>query len=124
MLDLWKVRGNDSWDHSLQIRLAQLIASSTATPAESYPLYSSRFSPLIKTSTAGRGPTYPTIPHIVLVVLSVDQVLLHNLPWQRADSRPKLAARVDAGVDCCVYAVSNNSSEFPAAGIEELIADH
>ena len=37
---------------------------STATPAESYPRYSSLYSPCNKTGTASSRPTYPTIPHI------------------------------------------------------------
>jgi hypothetical protein len=37
----------------------------TATPAESYPRYSSRRSPSRTTSNESFGPTYPTIPHIV-----------------------------------------------------------
>ncbi len=36
----------------------------TASPAESYPRYSSRRNPSNNTSQALRGPTYPTIPHI------------------------------------------------------------
>src|ERR1044071_3517294 len=39
-------------------------SASTATPAESYPRYSSRFSPAITTSSADCDPTYPTIPHM------------------------------------------------------------
>jgi hypothetical protein len=36
----------------------------TATPAESYPRYSSRFNPSMRTGVATRGPMYPTIPHM------------------------------------------------------------
>src|SRR5579862_630377 len=36
----------------------------TATPAESYPRYSSFRNPSISTGTSGFGPTYPTIPHM------------------------------------------------------------
>src|SRR5439155_14317720 len=36
----------------------------TATPAESYPRYSSRLNPSTSTDAASLGPTYPTIPHI------------------------------------------------------------
>src|SRR3954454_21817613 len=36
----------------------------TATPAESYPRYSSRRSPSRTTSNESCGPTYPTMPHI------------------------------------------------------------
>src|SRR5207253_10773663 len=36
----------------------------TATPAESYPRYSSRFSPSRIRPTASLSPTYPTMPHI------------------------------------------------------------
>src|SRR5438477_6142600 len=39
----------------------------TAMPAESYPRYSSRFSPSMMTGTTRLLPTYPTIPHIGLV---------------------------------------------------------
>lgn len=39
-------------------------SAGTATPAESYPRYSSRFSPAITTSSADCDPTYPTIPHM------------------------------------------------------------
>src|SRR4051812_6021098 len=39
-------------------------SASTATPAESYPRYSSRLSPAITTSSADCDPTYPTIPHM------------------------------------------------------------
>ena len=35
-----------------------------ATPAESYPRYSSLRSPPTSTSVASFAPTYPTIPHI------------------------------------------------------------
>ena len=37
----------------------------TATPAESYPLYSNLESPSTKTSVACLCPKYPTIPHIL-----------------------------------------------------------
>ena len=37
----------------------------TATPAESYPRYSSRRRPSISTGSSGLDPTYPTIPHMV-----------------------------------------------------------
>jgi len=36
----------------------------TATPAESYPRYSSRRNPSTMMPSAGRAPTYPTIPHM------------------------------------------------------------
>src|SRR2546422_801948 len=36
----------------------------TATPAESYPRYSIRRSPSIRTGTTGFEPMYPMIPHI------------------------------------------------------------
>src|SRR6516225_1896004 len=39
----------------------------TARPAESYPRYSSRCSPSTRTGVASRLPTYPTIPHTLLV---------------------------------------------------------
>src|SRR5688572_31826255 len=38
----------------------------TATPAESYPRYSSFARPAIRIGTASWLPTYPTIPHIGL----------------------------------------------------------
>src|SRR5438270_11337723 len=41
------------------------LSSSTATPAESYPRYSSRLRPSIMMGTALCGPMYPTIPHII-----------------------------------------------------------
>src|SRR5204863_5226445 len=37
----------------------------TATPAESYPRYSSRRNPSISTGTTSLGPIYPIIPHII-----------------------------------------------------------
>src|SRR5262245_17299223 len=43
----------------------------TATPAESYPRYSSRRSPSINTGTTSFGPMYPMIPHINVVPLSL-----------------------------------------------------
>ena len=36
----------------------------TASPAESYPRYSSRARPSTRIFDAGRVPTYPTMPHI------------------------------------------------------------
>ena len=39
-------------------------ASTTASPAESYPRYSSRLRPSSRIGPARRGPTYPMIPHI------------------------------------------------------------
>src|SRR6185503_17044902 len=45
-------------------RIARWAPSRTASPAESYPRYSSRLSPSRMTSTALRSPTYPTIPHM------------------------------------------------------------
>src|SRR5574337_1368314 len=39
-----------------------------ARPAESYPRYSSRFNPSRRTGTTFLCPTYPTIPHIVLLL--------------------------------------------------------
>ena len=39
----------------------------TATPAESYPLYSNFDNPLIKNDVALPLPKYPTIPHILIL---------------------------------------------------------
>ena len=39
-------------------------SSMTAMPAESYPRYSRRARPASRMSWLGRGPTYPTIPHM------------------------------------------------------------
>src|SRR5512138_3822766 len=39
--------------------------AATATPAESYPRYSSRRSPSSRISAASRRPTYPTMPHML-----------------------------------------------------------
>src|SRR5438309_3390176 len=44
--------------------------SRTATPAESYPRYSSRFSPSRIRPTASLSPTYPTMPHIDSALLA------------------------------------------------------
>ena len=42
-----------------------LLSSKTATPAESYPLYSNFDNPSTNISVAFFCPTYPTIPHIL-----------------------------------------------------------
>ena len=42
-----------------------LLPSEIAIPAESYPRYSNRESPLIKIGNGSFGPEYPTIPHIL-----------------------------------------------------------
>src|SRR6516165_8411442 len=58
----------------------------TARPAESYPRYSSRCSPSTRTGVASRLPTYPTIPHTLLVPpqwsawLSVWLSAVHHAP--------------------------------------------
>ena len=43
---------------------SSLRSSRCATPAESYPRYSSRRRPSTTTSSAACGPAYPTIPHM------------------------------------------------------------
>ena len=42
--------------------------SKTATPAESYPRYSSFVRPSKRNCAASRSPTYPTIPHIPIAL--------------------------------------------------------
>src|SRR5690349_19348539 len=45
-------------------RRSMVPSRTTATPAESYPRYSSRRSPSIRIGTTGFDPMYPMIPHI------------------------------------------------------------
>jgi hypothetical protein len=47
-----------------RFEVASSPSTRTATPAESYPRYSSRRSPSRTTASASCGPTYPTMPHI------------------------------------------------------------
>src|SRR5690606_20014838 len=47
-----------------RLQATSSVPSTTATPAESYPRYSSRRSPSSTIGSAGRDPTYPTIPHM------------------------------------------------------------
>src|SRR5882672_9556874 len=51
----------------------------TATPAESYPRYSSRRSPSTMTGTASLDPTYPTMPHMVLESVFPVRLRRHRL---------------------------------------------
>src|SRR5512139_3156540 len=54
-----------SWDNlPASFRTSSWSPLMTASPAESYPRYSSLFRPLRMIGVASRGPIYPTIPHI------------------------------------------------------------
>src|SRR5512135_721418 len=53
------------WD----LRMAIPPPDWTATPAESYPRYSSRRRPSTRISTQELGPVYPTMPHMSLLSL-------------------------------------------------------
>src|SRR6267143_3299639 len=57
----------------------------TATPAESYPRYSSRRSPSMRTGTTSLGPIYPMIPHIFANLAG---------PHPRSPTRSHRSARV------------------------------
>ncbi len=56
-------RSTRFWSFPLLRWISSPFGPITATPAESYPRYSSRRRPPTTMSTHGRGPTYPTIPH-------------------------------------------------------------
>src|SRR6476620_8690504 len=55
-------------------------SSITATPAESYPRYSSRLSPSTSSGWATFRPTYATIPHIVKPFIGVRARHSHDAP--------------------------------------------
>src|SRR3954451_23293291 len=52
----------------LALRVCSSPSRTATTPAESYPRYSRRRRPSISRGTTSRCPTYPTIPHIALLV--------------------------------------------------------
>src|SRR5699024_5688567 len=73
-MPIWLVIGSSPMSFSrLAISPTCFFTSSlpfliTAMPAESYPLYSSFFSPSKITSLALPLPTYPTIPHLFFLL--------------------------------------------------------
>src|SRR3990170_1621453 len=66
------------------LRMSIRPPSRIATPAESYPRYSSLRSPSSRISPHGLGPVYPTIPHMLRFLLT------RPLLFSRGDLDPRL----------------------------------
>src|SRR4051794_24581399 len=60
-------------------RISACPAEIVQIPAESYPRYSSRFSPSMITGVASPAPLYPTMPHILSPLLFKSPAFLVDL---------------------------------------------
>src|SRR5438105_8569762 len=109
----------------------------TATPAESYPRYSSRRKPSMRTGTTSLGPMYPIIPHIpctsldslfliptLLFVLypAVDVPLFAGAHRQRA--RGNIFADRGAASHVGAFPNRDRRDELCVAAHEGIVFDH
>src|SRR6188474_55271 len=71
-----------------------------ATPAESYPRYSSRDRPARRMAWLSRGPTYPTIPHMRPILRATGAYILSAAPVSGRHDHPGHRRRAHRGPGC------------------------